>query len=243
MKQAERASRDISRLVVEKNSQAVPGSAENPTTVVLSGSSALSEAVHRSLGLPTPVVALQFQDDRVLSQLSDRQVGLVIIAEFHLAEAISKISFAKRRWRDCRVLVVGLRSSEDAVLQCVAAGADGVVSHDESFSQLREAVDTVLDNALRLPAPLVRPLLGRLLRLDSKVDSVGAKSRLRQLSPRQAEILSCLVDGLSNKDIALRLNLEVQTVKNYVNNILRKFGVRTRFDAARLSGSSSSKGS
>lgn len=46
-------------------------------------------------------------------------------------------------------------------------------------------------------------------------------------------MLHLVADGWTNKEIAHRLRLELQTVKNHVGRILRKLGVRSRFDAAR----------
>jgi DNA-binding NarL/FixJ family response regulator len=53
------------------------------------------------------------------------------------------------------------------------------------------------------------------------------------LSGREADVLHLVAHGWTNKEIAHRLRLELQTVKNHVGRILRKLGVRSRFDVAR----------
>lgn len=243
MKHAQRASRDVSSLSVAKNPRRTSESPQSDVAVFLSESSALSEAVYRALQLPMRAVALQFHEPGDVTRLTDSLVDLVVVVEPGLKEAILKITFSKRSWPHCRLLLVGLQSNENAVLQCMAAGADGVVTHEESFTQLQEAVQVVLDDEVRIPVALMRPILRRLMVLDPGIDTIGAKSRIRQLSLRENEILTCLADGMANKEIALRLHLEVQTVKNYVTRVLRKFGARTRFDVVRLAGALGSKGS
>ena len=52
------------------------------------------------------------------------------------------------------------------------------------------------------------------------------------LSSREMEVLSCVTKGMSNKEIALRLGISHQTVKNHVTSILRKLGVEDRTQAA-----------
>ena len=51
------------------------------------------------------------------------------------------------------------------------------------------------------------------------------------LSKREMEVLSCVVRGMSNKEIAILLGISQQTVKNHVTAILRKFGVEDRTQA------------
>ncbi len=52
------------------------------------------------------------------------------------------------------------------------------------------------------------------------------------MTQREAEILRLLADGLSNREIGLRLNLSEGTVKNYVTGLLQKIGARDRTQAA-----------
>lgn len=56
-------------------------------------------------------------------------------------------------------------------------------------------------------------------------------SPFHPLSDREAEVLSCVVKGMSNKEIASSLGISHQTVKNHVTSILRKFGVEDRTQA------------
>jgi DNA-binding NarL/FixJ family response regulator len=56
-------------------------------------------------------------------------------------------------------------------------------------------------------------------------------SPFHPLSDREMEVLSCVVRGISNKEIAMTLGINHQTVKDHVTSILRKFGVKDRMQA------------
>ncbi|TJX11343.1 MAG: response regulator transcription factor, partial [Mesorhizobium sp.] len=73
-------------------------------------------------------------------------------------------------------------------------------------------------------------------RLLSDVQSLqptnGVADRLRQLTGRQTEILRLVAEGLSNKEVALRLELQEKTVKHHMTGVLSKLSVRNRTEAA-----------
>jgi two-component system nitrate/nitrite response regulator NarL len=70
--------------------------------------------------------------------------------------------------------------------------------------------------------------------LQSLQPANGAADRLRQLTGREAEILRLVAEGLSNKEIALRLKLQEKTVKHHMTGVLSKLNVRNRTEAALL---------
>jgi two-component system response regulator DevR len=59
-------------------------------------------------------------------------------------------------------------------------------------------------------------------------------ARLDSLSPRERQIMSLIADGLTNREIGLRLSLAEKTVKNYVSGLLSKLGLQRRTQAAVL---------
>jgi DNA-binding CsgD family transcriptional regulator len=59
----------------------------------------------------------------------------------------------------------------------------------------------------------------------------ASRSHLRELSPREAEVMTCISHGMLNADIAERMRLSQKTVKNHVNHIFAKLGARSRVEA------------
>jgi DNA-binding NarL/FixJ family response regulator len=125
------------------------------------------------------------------------------------------------------VLTASLDRAEHA--RAVEAGAAGVLHKSAE-------VDEILDSTRRLAAgeTLFSPEeLVELLRLagQSREEEREAQSSIEQLTRREREVLLALSEGLSNKQIAERLHMSVDTERTHMMNILNKLGVHSRLQA------------
>jgi two-component system nitrate/nitrite response regulator NarL len=97
------------------------------------------------------------------------------------------------------------------------------------------ALADILCNVAAGESYLSPTLSARLLSdLQSQKPTNGIADRLRQLTERQTEILRLVAEGLSNKEVALRLELQEKTVKHHMTGVLSKLNVRNRTEAALL---------
>jgi DNA-binding NarL/FixJ family response regulator len=125
------------------------------------------------------------------------------------------------------VLTASLDRAEHA--RAVEAGAAGVLHKSAD-------VDEILDSTRRLAAgeTLLSPEeLVELLRLagQSREEEREARVSIEQLTRREREVLLALSEGLSNKQIAERLHMSVDTERTHMMNILNKLGVHSRLQA------------
>lgn len=127
---------------------------------------------------------------------------------------------------DCRLVVFGL-SSDEEVLACAQHEVAGYLDRSAGIDELVAAVETV-DRGEPVCPPSVTSVLIRQVRTGPPVERAP-----RRLTPRELEIIALLDEGLSNKQIAARLQIEVATVKNHVHNVLDKLDVQRRSEAAR----------
>lgn len=104
----------------------------------------------------------------------------------------------------------------------------GVFYTNATREQLLSGIQVLLEGGDWLPRPLMERLLGQLRQLRQ----VSA-SRV-SLTLREREILTLASKGLSNADIAARLELSPHTIKSHVHNLLRKIGASNRAEAAFL---------
>lgn len=159
----------------------------------------------------------------------------VILVSPRLPEdgALELTTTIAERYPSVKVLVFGLAESKARVLAYVEAGADGYVSRDDSVEDLLRHIRFAhKDRALVSPA-VAAALMSRVTKyalLLSEVDS-GLYDDA-DLTPREREILELIGAGLTNKEIADRLVIEVGTVKNHVHSVLQKLDVSSREDAA-----------
>jgi len=129
------------------------------------------------------------------------------------------------RWiqeRELAVRTVMLSAVDDrqTVLACIQAGASGFISKcsDGDGDVFRTAIETILRGQIYLPRTA----------LDRGRGGAAAAVDALALSPRLAETLGYICQGLSNKGIARKMILSEHTVKEYSSDLLGKFGVRKR---------------
>jgi two-component system, NarL family, nitrate/nitrite response regulator NarL len=137
-----------------------------------------------------------------------------------------------------RVVALAAPESEEDIIALAEAGVLGYVTRDESLDTLVTTIESVARDEMACSPWMATVLVRRVQAL------AAARPRpTKSLTAREAEILELIAQGLSNKEIAARLFIEVTTVKNHVHNILEKLGVSRREEAvARTRMSSHSPG-
>jgi two-component system, NarL family, nitrate/nitrite response regulator NarL len=120
------------------------------------------------------------------------------------------------------------RLSADLVFALVRAGAVGVLTKEISPAGLVRA----LRGTLRGQAALGRETAWLLIEGTQASNTTSSTAQRTPLSPRELEVLELVADGRPNKAIAAHLGLSEFTVKRHVQNILRKIGARSRWEAS-----------
>src|ERR1700731_1940419 len=129
---------------------------------------------------------------------------------------------------NARLLVVGDKLKEADSWSLLRQGVKGILNYTEAREQLPRALPLVASGGFWVP----RTVLSRFV--DSILTSTQGR-RLRgnsptELSRREQEVLSALLENLANKEVGDRLHISERTVKFHVSNLLAKFGVRRRAD-------------
>jgi DNA-binding NarL/FixJ family response regulator len=133
-------------------------------------------------------------------------------------------------WPTLAIVALAVRETDDDVVSWAEAGVSGLVSRSASIGQLLDAIAAAVDDEV-LCSPAVA---GALLR---RVNAMGLERGAHAgppLTRREREIVRLIGDGLSNKQIATALHIEVATVKNHVHNILEKLSVGNRTEAVHV---------
>ena len=120
--------------------------------------------------------------------------------------------------------IVAFGADDGNALLWAEAGAVVLLGEDAGVTELVTGIDTVVSGGA-MCSPAVTAVLLRRLAMDfSPMD----RERTRNLSPREIEVATLMSEGLSNKQIARRLNIQVTTVKNHVHSLLTKLEVSSR---------------
>jgi DNA-binding NarL/FixJ family response regulator len=113
--------------------------------------------------------------------------------------------------------------------QYVSLGTEGVVTHSDGLPDLIACILSVHSGHLCYPKEMSRLLKGQLFKPNSQVSREGLERPL--LTRRQTIVMELIATGLSNKEIARQLNIELSTVKNHVHQILERLKVKSRLEA------------
>ena len=128
-----------------------------------------------------------------------------------------------------KIVAFAVTDVDEDIFSCAEAGVAGYVPRGASIDDLVAAIQSTARGELlcspRIAASLFRRLAALTAEHTSNHDAV-------HLTSREAMIVRLIDQGLSNKDIARRLCIEVATVKNHVHNILEKLHVSRRGEAA-----------
>lgn len=141
----------------------------------------------------------------------------------------------KRRHPQTGVIILTMHEDDEQLFHAIRVGASAYSTKDIESDQLihlirRVARGEYLINENVLSRPFVASRVLDQFRELSQVDT-PAEGVFSPLTPREVEILDCVAQGNSNKEIARILDISDQTVKNHITSILRKLAVNDRTQA------------
>jgi len=129
-----------------------------------------------------------------------------------------------------KVIILGLIDLTDEIMACVEAGAIGYILKESPFDHLVETIRLVHQNEAFCSPRMAASLFSRIAELTTIVKTKIPFDSVR-LTSRELDVINLIAEGLSNKEIASRLFIETQTVKNHIHNILDKLQLHNRFGA------------
>jgi len=136
-----------------------------------------------------------------------------------------------------RVLMVGMELDESAFLKAVRAGVGGYLLNEASAVDVIAAIRAIVRGEAVCPSQLSRALFDTLagkLECTPSIRKMGFR-----LTRREQELLPMIANGLSNKEIASRLNISQQTVKNHIHRMFRKVGANDRLEVIEIASAES----
>ncbi len=143
------------------------------------------------------------------------------------------IRYFNRRYPHIPVMVVSGEESRTIMERVMASGALGFVCKNSSAPVMLGALSLVLSGGVYVPPQLLRAN-DETVRQEPRIDRRSTRTNEFGLTARQMQVLQCIADGLSNKEIADKLNLAEGTVKIHVASTYQTLRVSNRMEAVRL---------
>jgi DNA-binding NarL/FixJ family response regulator len=131
------------------------------------------------------------------------------------------------------VLVLTTYADDDTLIPALRAGARGYLTKDASAEEIEAAIRTVHAGRSYLEPAVQERVIALAVQGEAAVAPDAPVDLPDDLTPREAEVLALIADGLSNAEIAQRLVVSGATVKTHVNRIFSKTGARDRAQAVR----------
>lgn len=178
------------------------------------------------------VVGTAATGESALRQLRERTADVVML-DARTPDAIASVRMLLNADRGFRVLALSVPELEPQVMRLVEAGVAGYVREDATIGELVQATQSIARGETLCSPRIAAALVRRVAALAAERETHDPATRL---TSREREVVSLIEQGLSNKEIARRLSIELSTAKNHVHNILEKLGAKRRAEAvARIS--------
>ena len=128
-----------------------------------------------------------------------------------------------RHCPETRVVILSMYDDEHSVVSAIRSGARAFVLKKASDNDLLDALRTIAKGGSYLSPQVSDRLLHRIQRGD--MESKQMPSALEGLSPRELQVLRMVAEGKTSKEIAVMLDLGLQTVRSYRKTMMKKLGV------------------
>jgi DNA-binding NarL/FixJ family response regulator len=129
-----------------------------------------------------------------------------------------------------RVILLTAAIEKRQIVEALQTGARGVIMKDAATQLLLKGIRTVMGGQFWVGREAVADMVGYLR--DKAAQQPPSPAKAYGLTKRELEILSTIVSGLSNKEIAQKFSLSEDTVKHHLTNIFDKVGVSSRLELA-----------
>ena len=196
------------------------------TRILLADDHALVRAGFCSLleKIPFVEVIAEAKDGREAVELVKKHrpdIALIDIAmpKLNGLEAVARIT---KNFPGVKVIILSMYDDENSVVSAIRSGARAFVLKKASSTELLDALRTVARGGSYLSSQVSERLLQRIQRGDLDAHD---RSPLESLSPRELQVLRLVAEGKTSKDIAVLLDLGLQTVRSYRKTMMKKLGV------------------
>jgi DNA-binding NarL/FixJ family response regulator len=129
---------------------------------------------------------------------------------------------------EAKILMLTMSDEEADLYEAIKAGASGYLLKEISIEEVPDAIRSVWSGQSRISPSMASKLLSEFAALSQRGDAKGVAAKL---TDRELEVLKLVAQGLNNKDIADKLFISENTVKNHIRNILDKLHLHSRMEA------------
>jgi len=168
--------------------------------------------------------------DIALLQKTQPNVVLLDLGLGH-GDSIRVAEDVRRQLPETKIILMDLLPVHEDIVEFVNVGVSGFIMKDATLDDLVTTIRSVAQGVHVLPPQMTSTLFSQIAK-DAIVRGRTEALEAVRLTPREREVIDLIAEGLSNKEIALRLDIATDTVKSHVRNVMEKLMLHTRLQIA-----------
>ena len=180
--------------------------------------------------------------DEAIDMLADIQPDVLLLdITMPRMSGIDALKVISQQYPKVRTLMFSMHNNPDYILKAVQNGAAGYLLKDTGLEEILRAVRSVVKGDLYYPPNASSVIIRHLVIPNNARQTEEITYKLKpsssiwnKITSREAQILTCLIDGMSSQTIADRLGISPNTVANQRASIMRKVGVKNTVDLIRI---------
>lgn len=170
----------------------------------------------------------EVKDGNELLNLFKKKVADLVVMDIGMPDmnGIEATEILKRRYPRTKVLILSMHKSKEHFSQAMSVGADGYLIKDDSDRELFVAIEQIKRGKVYLDPYFTETFTEDVIEAYRSENG----SLVKKISKREKEVLQLVVDGLTSRTIAEKLNLSPRTVDTHRSNLLKKFNLNKSVD-------------
>lgn len=163
--------------------------------------------------------------DNIENNISETKPDVVLMdIEMPGMTGIEGVYVIRKKFPEIKILMETIFEDDDKIFDSICAGAEGYILKNTPPVEILEAIKEIHEGG----SPMTPSIANRVLKM---VKQKPTSSEIFDLTKREKEILSCLVDGMSYKMIAVECCIAIDTVNMHIKNIYNKLQVHSKSEA------------
>jgi len=180
------------------------------------------------------VVAAIDNLENIAQKLGDLNPDIIVLElGLRIQDSIQVTKLIKGLFGKIKIIVIDINPLQADLFEYVKAGVSGFVLKDAGINEFIKAIRKVNEGFKVLPSDLTGSLFSQIVSKTMLVPKTSEIGDVVNMTKREKQVIELIADGLSNKEIAQKLNLSMYTVKSHVHNILEKLALQSRVEIAK----------
>jgi DNA-binding NarL/FixJ family response regulator len=208
--------------------------AKSITVVVIDDNRVLREALAGMLNALPDLRAVASADADFAFLAAAKPNVLMLDVGLRDEDSLGVATALREQHPDAKIVVMDLFPVHEEIREFVNAGVAGFVLKDASFDEFVATIRAVAAGKKVLPPQMAESLFSQIARSAHRPELARTLDDVR-MTRREHEVIGLIGEGLSNKEIARRLNIASHTVKSHVRNVMEKLALHSRLQIAAYS--------